>query len=227
MHLIVQDHSDYHQLAVNLLDHAAFSQASNSTYAPTLWRTPGYPVFIALVYVIGGRSHMALGIAQYVLLWLSSLILYFLASKYVNRPAATIAAFLLATYPPLVFFAPLYCQETISTLLALLIVLGFVNLIKAASPPLWGALILGGGLGVLGLIRPQFVPMIGCIVVALILTSTPSTRRQKLAVSVLVISACTIIAPWMVRSSLIAGRKAGLGVGGRMEPVHLGTTIQG
>src|SRR5215469_9881797 len=74
--LVLFDHQLYHQLAVNLLDHKTFSMDATPPYRPMLYRSPGFPAFIALVYALAGRSVVALRVAQFILAWLTSWLLY-------------------------------------------------------------------------------------------------------------------------------------------------------
>lgn len=57
----------YARLAENLLDGHGFSSAEVPPFAPSIERPPGYPVFLAAVWAIGGRSYFVLSIAQVLL----------------------------------------------------------------------------------------------------------------------------------------------------------------
>ncbi len=64
----------YHQLAVNLLEHGAFSISTAPPLQPDAIRTPGYPAFIALVYLIFGVSPQAVLLLQVILDSLTALL---------------------------------------------------------------------------------------------------------------------------------------------------------
>src|SRR6266545_3760626 len=63
--IIGGDGYEYHRLAINLLSQHVFSYGSAPPYEPTTFRTPGYPVFIALVYLVSARSFLALRLVQF------------------------------------------------------------------------------------------------------------------------------------------------------------------
>jgi len=54
----------YLQLARNLLDAHVYGLTANGTILPTDARPPGYPLFVAAVYAVSGRSETALLVAQ-------------------------------------------------------------------------------------------------------------------------------------------------------------------
>src|SRR4030095_10484807 len=57
----------YHQLAVNLLQRGIFSLNTQPPFQPDAIRTPGYPLFIAAVYVVVGINPRAVLIVQAIL----------------------------------------------------------------------------------------------------------------------------------------------------------------
>ena len=58
------DAPEYRRLAENLLERHGFSLSVGSPYEPTARRAPGYPLFLALVYTVFGRSDTAVLWAQ-------------------------------------------------------------------------------------------------------------------------------------------------------------------
>ena len=58
------DTATYLQLARNLLDAHAYALLSDGGLVPTDARVPGYPLFVAAVYAVAGRSDTALLLAQ-------------------------------------------------------------------------------------------------------------------------------------------------------------------
>src|ERR1700745_2435548 len=54
----------YEELARNWLDHRVYGLFLNGTLTPVLVRVPGYPVFLAVVYLFLGRSRLAVMLVQ-------------------------------------------------------------------------------------------------------------------------------------------------------------------
>lgn len=50
------DSHDYEDIALNMMDHGAFSDDTIPPYTPDLYRTPTYPVLITIIYSLTGRS---------------------------------------------------------------------------------------------------------------------------------------------------------------------------
>ena len=79
-HVVVQgDTPTYEQPALALLEDGDFSR-SPQDQRPEFLRTPGYPAFIATVYLIFGPSHAALLLMQVLLSTVTVLVVYLLGA---------------------------------------------------------------------------------------------------------------------------------------------------
>ena len=79
-HVVVQaDTPTYEQPALALLQNGEFSR-SPQDQRPEFLRTPGYPAFIATVYLIFGQSHAALLLMQVFLSTVTVLVVYLLGA---------------------------------------------------------------------------------------------------------------------------------------------------
>ena len=58
------DSAAYIELAHNLVDHHVYGLYLNGVLTPLTYRMPGYPLFLAGVYLAGGKSQSAIGVAQ-------------------------------------------------------------------------------------------------------------------------------------------------------------------
>src|SRR6185437_16542785 len=54
------DAYQYALLGENLVNHQVFSESTSSPYIPDTFRTPGYPVFIALLFAVFGSLYAVL-----------------------------------------------------------------------------------------------------------------------------------------------------------------------
>jgi 4-amino-4-deoxy-L-arabinose transferase-like glycosyltransferase len=115
------------------------------------YRTPGYPIFIALC----GESVTVVRIAQAVLDTSSVLAVYFLASRWLDRRRSIFAAVLVALNPLLIYFSGLLLAETLFTTLLIW------GMVLATSPRAKGGGLVSLGLSVLvrpsALVLPVFI----------------------------------------------------------------------
>lgn len=208
------DGPSYHYLAVNILDYAVLSWAEVPPYEPTMLRTPGYPLFIAASYVIGGRSPATLRIAQLILLGCIAWLLYLLGSHFVTQRAALIAAVLCATYPPYVFISLYYLTEILTTLLAVLSMLLLMRRLDNKFEEVICGLGVGITLGVAALVRPSLALLIVIIVPAQILLRGWSFWRSRIPVAAATAAGFLLcVAPWAMRNSNLAGKFLPFGIG--------------
>ena len=93
------DSFGYDRLARTLARTGHFAVSPDRPELPEIKRTPGYPAFIASVYLIFGENHLPVIVIQ-ILLSIGTIILtYILARTLWNQAAALIAALLLALDP--------------------------------------------------------------------------------------------------------------------------------
>ena len=78
-------------LAMNLLDHGAYSDAGAAPWGPYFLRPPGYPAFLAAVYGLAGRHDAAVIAAQVVLSVATCLLLVAAARELMGRRLALAA----------------------------------------------------------------------------------------------------------------------------------------
>ncbi len=81
-----QDSDEYRLLAHNLLDGRGFSRQHEAPFEPTMYREPGYPVFLVAVFTATGRSDQAVALVQSVLLGVSAVLAALLARSVFGDP---------------------------------------------------------------------------------------------------------------------------------------------
>src|SRR5437588_13131929 len=62
-HILGVDGIYYARYAKNLVDHGAFSLSASPPWEPSAYRTPGYPLFLAALRLIGGNSVLIVRVA--------------------------------------------------------------------------------------------------------------------------------------------------------------------
>ncbi len=99
------DTAAYLELARNLLDLHTYSLLRDGRLVPTDARPPGYPLFVAAVYSLAGRSTIALLVAQAILDVVGCFLIAALAARLApepDRPRVRLAALWLAAICPFV-----------------------------------------------------------------------------------------------------------------------------
>ncbi len=153
------DESDaptYFELADNLLDGTGYRYSAAEP--PTARRTPGYPVFLALVFKLAGRDFNAVRIGQCVLDAASTYLVFAICLLiFGNCAAGLVAALAYALYPPAVLGATYILSETLYALLMLLFVFTCLQGMRSRRYALFA--VSGIFFGLATLTRPGALPL--------------------------------------------------------------------
>ena len=187
------DQSGYIQLGRALATTGSFTRAPGSAeYVPEAIRTPGYPAFLALIYLVfGTNNQMAVAVIQafvFVAICLGS---FALARRLGGTSLGVGAAALTAAFSPLPYFGALAMTELWTTFLLT------VTLIVTFRARESGSLLIAAAAGLLAgltaLTRPVFVLLpFALFGAAMLLDGFRSWRRWSLAIAVAVLT----LAPW-------------------------------
>ena len=227
------DCGEYYTIARNLVDHGAFSQSAEPPFLPDTWRTPGYPLFLATVMLLFGKSPLTLVFVQQVLSVLNVLLVFRVARGWMSDSRAAVAALLFLLEPYHLFYS-LWLLST--TWLVTLILLTWVTwstaipsrLRTSRSGELRRFALLGGLCGFLVLTWPGAI----LVPVAVFAGIGNEVRSSKFKVqrrigrnatfcssifelrtlnfrslSFIVVCFC-VIGSWMIRNVQVAGRFA-------------------
>ncbi|MBV9468522.1 MAG: glycosyltransferase family 39 protein, partial [Abitibacteriaceae bacterium] len=203
------------RLAINLMDHGVCSYALQPPYLPTVERPPGYPLFLAAIYLVSGRSVLMVRLVQFAFFTATAWLLYLLALRFVNRATAVVTALLCATYWPLLVMPVFHLTETLATFLAVLCVYLWVRAMEYIAHPQrqrWYVFLTGLMCGVATQIRPSFVffvvmPMVAFAVPAFAPGSQAMSLRQRLSgCGLMALGYALCIVPWAVRNTIVAHR---------------------
>ncbi len=191
------DTAEYELLARNILRAQTFSMSVGPPMRSTIRRPPVYPLFLALVVKVGG-GRVASAIAQALLDALVCVLLFLMASRIVRVRLAFAAALLYAVHPGAISASATLLSETLFT--ALLFTAAFLAM--RASERLSAMLALCSGIvfGMATLCRSIAVLYVGSVAFIFFF------RHFRRTAVFIVIGAAAVIAPWIVRSSRLAGR---------------------
>lgn len=196
------DGAGYRAIALNLLDGHGFSSASSAPYAPTDFRSPLMPLFIAANYLLFGRSDYSVMSMHVLLDVLSCLMVFQIGKKLFGEKIGLIAAFLVATYiGSIVLTASLYTEP----LYFFLIVLNAWLLIDYPNMGRTRIFIAGIVLGLATLARPLTI-LYPVFLAPAIFWLSPQKKRALANLAALGIGVVLVISPWVVRNKLVLDR---------------------
>jgi 4-amino-4-deoxy-L-arabinose transferase-like glycosyltransferase len=192
------DAQGYQLLAVNLLrTHDLTWDGVQSTS----YRMPGYPAFLALIFLAAGPNLVAVRLVQAVVGALLCLPVYRIARRLTSSGVGLLAALGIAVHPLLIYTtAWLYAE----TLFVLVLWLGLDTLASTEEPVRVGQLLLAAVL-VAGAtyVRPQplILPGFALLIGGLLGRNRLIVKRMLFVQLVVVL----LLAPWMIRNSIANG----------------------
>src|SRR5437870_3657297 len=89
----------YQQLARNMLAGHGFSSSATPPYRPDMFRTPVFPLFVAVLYASFGVTDVPVHVMQAAIGALTCCVIYVLARRFFPPSTALLAAMLNAFYP--------------------------------------------------------------------------------------------------------------------------------
>ena len=202
-HVVVQaDTPTYEQPALALLENGKFSQ-SPKVQRPEFLRTPGYPAFIAIVYLIFGQSHAALLLMQVFLSTLTVLAVYLLGARMWSVSIGLLAAAMTVFEPLQWYSAGTMLTESLDALLLMVVVTTGYIMFAQERPRLRWPFTLGIAVATATMVRPAtyYLPV---FVIALLM-SQAVRRRMTLQtgarmIAVFLLPVIVIIGGWQLRN---------------------------
>jgi len=192
--IVRSDAIGYNELAKSIINDFSFEFKGQKNS----FRTPGYPVFLAIIYSIFGVKPYIVLIFQIIINIFSILILYEIAKKIFNRKIALISSFLFSIDPHTILYT---CELFTETFFTFIILLAFMYFVKAIDTKKVKCFILAAlFFGLSTLIRPisQFIPI---ILIGLILIYPKFNFRLKFKSSFIIVMIFLMtISPWMYRN---------------------------
>jgi 4-amino-4-deoxy-L-arabinose transferase-like glycosyltransferase len=191
------DSLHYTLIARNLIHHHIYAIDPAS---PTIFRPPGYPCFIAAIYLLFGEQNTAVMVAQSVLGALSDILLYLLLRQLTPEGVARFTSLMTAAYPHLDVYASNILTETL--LSALLVLMVYALYGERSSGSWYLPLVSGGAAALAALFSPRFLvaPLIAAAC-SWLAHRDRATRLRSAALSLA--TAAGLLLPWTVRNYLV------------------------
>ena len=188
--LFTPDSYDYDELARNMIERGEFTR----TGQPEIFRTPGYPAFVAGIYWLSGNSAFAVAGAGIVLDTALCLLAFLLGRELISQRVGLVAAAIQA-------ISPVAIVSSVRLLsggpFALLITAALLMLVKCIRTSRWRwALGAGAAVGAACLVRPIALPMVLIAIVVLL-----SRLKRCYLAAAFTAAALVFIMPWMLRNS--------------------------
>jgi 4-amino-4-deoxy-L-arabinose transferase-like glycosyltransferase len=191
------DTAEYRLLARNVLRFHTFSMDARPPIAPAIRRPPVYPIFLASLMTVTS-SPIAPAIAQAVLDAIVAVMIFLIASRMVRPPFAIAVSVFYAIHPgPISTTVAILSETLFATLLCAAALLASIAAERVSAIL---AICSGTAFGLAALTRS-----IGVVYLIAVLCVMLAYRFRRVAV-IVGISAIIVIAPWIIRSSRLAGR---------------------
>jgi hypothetical protein len=244
---IFGDTASYHNIAYNMARGMGFSRTPGEDISsqkfqtgeatkclPAFHRAPAYPFFISLVYRFFGIPEESLSartwhinwdrvrLAQCILDAICCVFIFFIVRMlYTKSPwPSLISSALYAFSFYNIFYTRELLSETLTTFLVTLFVLMSISAMKRGTTRMW--LITGAIFGLIPLSRPEYLPFAGFFAVFMWFIYKLDVRAAIKNISVFLIGAVLVIAPWSVRNYMVFKKPIVISQGGLGEGLYLG-----
>ena len=194
------DSSDYHGIALNLLAGNGFAIYDSS---PTVYRSPGYPLFLAGVYALFGPDPEAALILQALLGGVAGWVVYLLGRRVLGERGAFVGGLFAAAYPHLAFYAGTVLAESLSYLLLAGAIFAASMLTRGRVRPLV-ALTVGALMAATALSAPRLAALPVGLAVALVVQRF-GFRELVATLALVAVGYSATLAPWIARNAAVFG----------------------
>ncbi|MFC1573273.1 glycosyltransferase family 39 protein, partial [Candidatus Eisenbacteria bacterium] len=169
------------------------------------FRPPGYPHFLALIYMMSGGSYLAPRIAQALLGLIGILLAFFLGRSVFGRATGLVAAAMAAAYWGLIYFE----GELQPPALLVVLVLSLLLLLHrwAVRKTLLPVAVAGVVFGATALVRPNVLLLLPVLLGWFWWVAVRSGLKRRLPITAAAFVVCTVlvIAPASLRNLSVAG----------------------
>lgn len=201
------DQSGYQRLGASLATTGQFTRyADTDVFVPEVIRTPGYPAFVAVIYLLFGVGNdLAVAIAQALVFAAICWMVFAIARKAAGDRSAIVAGVMTALYSPLPYFGSLILTELWTAFMATAAVL--VCLRATQRGRLADYAFAGALFSATTLVRPAFflMPFFFAIAVPLLVKQQRKATALK-GWAALVFTAALVMSPWFLYNYVNLGQ---------------------
>ncbi|MCX6813414.1 MAG: glycosyltransferase family 39 protein [Candidatus Azambacteria bacterium] len=199
------DTIEYSTIARNLIENHAFSKSSIAPFIPNFFRSPGYPFWLAFIYLIFGSFKPAIFLGIIIFAFSAPLI-YLIMREVFSEKLALWTGIIFALEPRMAFSAPFLLSEQIFMplfLLAVFSAIKFFNNPQKKKYILLSAVLLGVSTLIRG-ISLYLWPILAIFFFIKLYKTRPLLEILKilgLATIILIL----VMSPWLIRNRLTLG----------------------
>jgi 4-amino-4-deoxy-L-arabinose transferase-like glycosyltransferase len=195
------DAPQYEEIALNLLNEGSFYQTMNGEIFRA-YRSPLWPLTIAMVYKVFGQSRIALRVFSVILASFVPVFLFLIALYLVEWKTAFLAAIMAVVYPFYLFYSGLYLTETLFITLLYAMILTVFRMMEKQDAT--SSILAGVVLALTCLARPVTYPMPLFVLLALIV-KFGWNRRMLISFLLFCLSFTLLVSPWFIRNYQVLG----------------------
>jgi len=196
---------EFATLAINMVDHHAFSLSTTSPYLATAWRPPGYPAFIAPFYAVFHSFYPVLYV-QVLLLYLTVLLIYAIARRVIGDRPAFWLCILYLCLPDTLLSASTLLSENLFMLVFMAALYIFLSPKVQNLYAKWA--LTGFLLALATYVRVPSLYLLAFFIPAYFLFYLPwkdFSKRYVLAALCMIIAFAATLAPWCIRNEMHFG----------------------
>lgn len=190
------DSGEYATLAMNIAEYGTFSLTLDPP-RPEMFRSPGYPLFLAPLYLLG-HSFMLAIFVQALLVVGSALLIYLIGASFLQRPWPTVAALVYALDPTTIFYSLSLWSDGLFVFLILLA----VYLLLVRPPGVWVTGLAGLAVGYATLVRSAGSYLLFILAFFFLAATVQKVGFKKTvtALAVFLVACGMVLAPWYARN---------------------------
>ncbi len=195
------DANEFQSIVKNLINYKVFSSDIQAPFYPTNFRTPIYPFWLAIIYLIFGSFKPAIFIGAFVFA-ISAPLVYLIAKEIFPEKISFIAAILFAIEPWALFQSGFLVAEQIFMPIFLLSIYLFCRYLKFNNPHYlyWASF----SLGITALIRPIALFFISIFLFLTFFSELKLSVKSAFKFSALSLFIFVLIlSPWLMRNKII------------------------
>jgi 4-amino-4-deoxy-L-arabinose transferase-like glycosyltransferase len=166
-----------------------------------LRRTPGYPLFLALIQILFGPALQSVIMAQHLLGVLTAALTFALARLVFGRLAGLVAGLLVALSAPLIVYEHYVLTEALFTFAITIAMLFFVQAMRSQRRRI--ALVSGMSLGAASMVRPVGQALAPLVLAGMALSRWPRGREAIIAAMMCALGLAVALTPWAIRNRLV------------------------
>lgn len=199
-----EDSRQYHVFAKNLVENRILSLDTEAPFKPSARRTPGYPLFITLIYSLFGINVSLVKLFQIIFGPTVCLFVYFTGKYAMNNPKAGLwAAFILSFIPAFNTINNRLMPEGLFTLA--LLSCTYICFVWREKQTVKLAIAAGILMGIIGLIKPEGALLCVPVILSIIITSKYKKKMFQQSMIAILFTAL-MITPWIYRNYMVYGK---------------------